>query len=181
MKVIQLRGSYATQANRQGAKPRIQRQASLKFLLPLVALIVGGGSHAVAQSRNSGSCRKHCCQSNGCKGDVQPRRLGRVSCLCMTIRHTNVLFIPGFDRLFRRRRRSDIALVIVNRGKDLGLHDIGIKPATKMIDLVMQWPQLTLYGARCILLRRSVYLGSCRRFFTSGSTLMSGSPASRCL
>jgi alpha-galactosidase len=50
MRAIRVRGSYATQANRQGAKPRIQLQALLKFLLPLFALIIGEGSHAVAQS-----------------------------------------------------------------------------------------------------------------------------------
>jgi alpha-galactosidase len=50
MKVIQLRGRCTRQVNRKGAKPKIQLQASLKIFVPLVALIVGGGCHAVAQS-----------------------------------------------------------------------------------------------------------------------------------
>jgi hypothetical protein len=50
MKVIQLRGSCTRQVDWKGAKPKIQLQASLKIFVPLVALIVGGGCHAVAQS-----------------------------------------------------------------------------------------------------------------------------------
>lgn len=32
--------------------------------------------------------------------------------------------------------------MIVNRGKRLGLHDIGVEPAVEMIDLVLQNPRL---------------------------------------
>ena len=35
-----------------------------------------------------------------------------------------------------------IALVIFNRGKRLGLHDIHVEPAVEMIDLVLQNPRI---------------------------------------
>ena len=47
-----------------------------------------------------------------------------------------------------------IALVIVNRGKRLGLHDIHVEPAVEMIDLVLQNPRIPA--------GRSITLGSPR-------------------
>jgi len=32
--------------------------------------------------------------------------------------------------------------VVINRGKRFGLHDIGVEPAVKMIDLVLQNPRI---------------------------------------